>query len=360
MSEDVTLVIGGRQVSGWTEVRIGRGIERCPNDFELSITEAYPGNPLQATLVPGEECQLLAGGDLVLTGYVDRVRPRITKRQREIRVSGRGKCQDLVDCSAEWENGQISGSNALEVARKLAEPYGIEVAAAVDPGGPIPQFNLLLGETAWEIIERICRYRALIAYELPIGSLLLNQVATEVAASGFEEGVNVELGEVEYSIDERYSEIQVLRQNVDVLADTGDGGNLIATLPDPNVQRHRRLIVIAETVAQGMGQDVATQRGRWEVARRWGRAFRIEVTVDSWRDQAGQLWAPNTIVPVSLPSLKVPNTSWVIGDVTYKIDEGSGTVARVMIMPAQAFLPQPLPSLQGGFGDVLGGPGALS
>lgn len=43
MSDELTLSIGGRQLSGWTSTRVTHGIEHCPSDFEISMTERYPG-----------------------------------------------------------------------------------------------------------------------------------------------------------------------------------------------------------------------------------------------------------------------------------------------------------------------------
>jgi prophage tail gpP-like protein len=246
----------------------------------------------------------------------------------------------LVDCAAEWPNGQISGSSALQIAQQLAEPYAISVSATTaDVGDPIPQFNLILGETPFEIIERICRYRGLLAYEQPDGSLFLTQVGSTSAASGFTEGQNVEEAEAVYSMDGRFSEYQALLQSMQVFTDTGDGGNLIATVTDPGVKRHRRMVIITE--AGGGGQDVAKQRALWEAARRAGRANRVSVKTDGWRDSGGTLWTPNTLVSLVLPSLKLQQANWIIGEVTYVRGEG-GTTADLVIMPPAAFLPEPV------------------
>ncbi len=131
MSDDLTLTIGGRSISGWDSIRVTRGIERCPSDFDLSLTERFPGEASALVVQPGDACAVSIGGDLVVTGYVDQFHPSITPTSHMIRVSGRGKCQDLVDCSAEWPNGQISGSSALQIAQNLAKPYGISVSATV-------------------------------------------------------------------------------------------------------------------------------------------------------------------------------------------------------------------------------------
>jgi prophage tail gpP-like protein len=338
-SNDLTLVAGGRELSGWTSVRVSRGIERCPSDFDIEMTEKYPGQPFDITVQPGDECQVLIGDDLVITGYVDRVSPAYDPQNHSIRISGRSKCQDLVDCAAEWPGGQILASSALVIAQKLAQIYGITVSSTGDVGSVIPQFNLLLGETAYDVIERICRYRALLPYDAPDGNLVLGAVGTTQAANGFTEGINVERARATFSMDQRFSEYVAFLQSVDVFTDTGNGGNLLGIANDQGVTRHRRRVIIAE--AGGGGQDVAKQRANWEAARRYGRGYCVTLSTDSWRDVSGVLYTPNTLVPLELPTLKVTGKTWVIGDVTYARGD-AGTRAQLVIMPPEAFNPEPI------------------
>jgi prophage tail gpP-like protein len=53
------------------------------------------------------------------------------------------------------------------------------------------------------------------------------------------------------------------------------------------------------------------------------------------------LWTPNTLVPLWLPTLKLPDAVWLISEVTYHRDE-NGTTADLIIMMPEAFLPQPI------------------
>lgn len=342
-SDDLFLVIGNRKLSGWVGMRVTRGIERCPSDFEVTMTELFPGQARALVVQPGDPCQVLLGSDPVITGYVDRFIPSITATTHTITVSGRSKSADLVDCSAEWEGGQISGSSALEIAQKLAAPYGITVNAEVDTGAIIPQFNLTLGETGYTIIERIARYRGLLIYDLPDGSVTLAQAGNGKMASGVVQGKgddgNLLRATATYSSDQRFSTYDTFLMSVDTLSDLGDGGNLKATATDPGVNRHRQRDIIAES--GGGGLDVAIQRGLWEAARRAGRSYRIDVSVDSWRDRAGKLWTPNFTIPLELPMLKLPEASWLIGEVTFRKDN-FGTRADMIIMPRPAFLPEPI------------------
>lgn len=351
MADDLTLIVGGRLLSGWTSIRVTRGIERCPSDFDVVMTELYPEEVGAFVIQPGDACQVLLGSDLVMTGYVDRFVPSIDSGAHAIRVVGRGKCADLVDCDAEWPGGQISGSSVLEIARKLAAPYGVSLTGdasypisvstdVTDAGPPLHQFNLMLGEKAFEIIERLCRYAGLLAYDDPAGNLFLTQTGKVSAASGFKQGVNVQSASLEYAMDQRFSEVLAFIQNLDTFSDAGDNGNLVATVTDPNVPRHRRKVLIAESGDSGF--DVLKRRANWEVARRSGRSRRLQVRTDGWRDSAGKLYAPNSLVPVDFPALKLAPTTWLISEVTYKRDGQSGTTCELVIMPPDAFIPQPM------------------
>jgi prophage tail gpP-like protein len=289
-----------------------------------------------------------AGSDKLITGYVDRFIRGYDGRRHTVSVSGRGKTQDLVDCSAEWPTGQITGSNVLQIAQKLSMPYGIKVSCIGDPGTTIPQFNLTLGETAYDIIERICRWVGLLAYEDVDGNLILANTQTTKAANGFTEGDNVLSAHVVDAMDQRFSEYDAELLSLDVLGDAGQGGNLIGKATDPNVLRHRLTYLIAE--AGGGGQDVCLKRAKWEAARRAGRGRNAAIVTTGWRDSAGTLWTPNTVAPISLPNLHLDGVTWTIGEVTYRQGAG-GKTAELVQMDPSAYQPEPI-LLQPQFLDV--------
>ena len=343
--DELTLVCNGHKISGWQGIRVTRGIERMPGDFEISATERYPG-AADVPVQPGDTCKVLLGADLVLTGYVDQYIPQIQGSDHTIRIAGRGKCEDLIDCAAEWPGSQINGSTTLGIAQRIAKPYGITVSG--EKGLGITQIILMYGESAWEIIERMCRYSALLAVEQPDGNLLLTHVGTATHASGFAQGQNVEIAAIAYTMDQRYSEYVALMMSTNLYGDLGGGEFRLSTVKDPGCSRHRRRVIIAE--AQAGGQAVAIKRATWEMNRRAARSTAIRLTCDSWRDSAGKLWTPNMLAPVKLPALKLPSVSWVIGEVTYERDE-RGSRAHLVLMPAAAFAPEPI-SLMPVFADV--------
>jgi prophage tail gpP-like protein len=340
LDDELTLVVGGQAISGWQDVELTQGMEQIPNHFDIQLTERYSGEMNQAVVKRGDPCEVRLGADKVLTGFIDRYITTGDPSNMQVRIIGRGKTCDLVDCSAEWDGGQISGSNAAEIATKLCAAYGIKVRQVGDVGPAIPQFNFMLGQTPFEIIDSICRFAGLLFYENSDGDLVISGVGSEEAASGLAEGENVERASVTFAHDERFSEYHVYLMATQVLGDVGQGGNQLSVEKDPGVARNRKRFIIAEAPAGG--QDVSKRRAIWEATRRAGRGTLIDATVDSWRDSAGKLWAPNTHVPVALPSWRQPaGLKRVLSQVTFQRN-AKGSRARLILMPKTAFLPEPI------------------
>ena len=351
MIDDITLLVGpngGTRLSGWQSVRISAGIERCPRDFEISYTEHFPSNAIDVSVQPGDPCQVLIGSDVVLTGYVDKAPIEITPDAHGLRIMGRGRCQDLVDCSHELPLSQISGTSALDVAQKLAKPYGIKVTLAdgSNPGPPIPQINVMWTETPFNIIERVGHFAQLVAYEQPDGNLLLSQVNYNLKhASGIQMGKNIEHVSFIRTMDQRFSDYVVRIMSFTPWQDSYSTStkDVYDTEHDPGVPRHRMHAIILDAGLITLGiangeqiEDVAKRQGIWESNRRWGRSFVCQATIDNWRDSSGALWTPNKLVRIQAPQLKLNDFSYLLGDVVFRRDD-TGTHADLRLMPPQAF-----------------------
>ncbi|MEB0312208.1 hypothetical protein QN382_23455, partial [Pseudomonas sp. 10B1] len=75
MSEDLTVTIGTTAITGWTDIRVTRGIERVPSDFSIGMTELHPGELAEIGIEPGSACAVKLGDNLVVTGYIDHFIP---------------------------------------------------------------------------------------------------------------------------------------------------------------------------------------------------------------------------------------------------------------------------------------------
>ena len=354
-STDVlTLTVGNVSLTGWQRVSVTRPLAAIPASFSIEATEKYPNAP-DIDLKPGQPCTVKIGGDLVLTGYVDRYVSSISPAQHTIRIEGRSKSEDLVDCSAIVENTsagstptqglQILNGDAISIARQLAKPYNVEIKTSfTGPLPPIPQLNIMLGETAWEIIDRVTRYSELIPYDLPDGSLMFASVGTESMASGFTIGQNVESADVMFSMDQRYSQYEGhVISTMALGTDAGPNSPMVGEIvKDEEVPRFRKLYIVSEQTV--MGLPLAGKRAIWEMNRRKGQSYNLNVVTDAWRDAAGKLWEPNKLVPIAAPpaapAWKLADKHWLIGTVTYTRDE-SGQHAHLSLFPPEAFTVEP-------------------
>lgn len=344
MTDEVTLEINGKTISGWGAVRVTRGIERFPSDFDLSLMDHFPGNQNKQIVQDGNPCVVKFNNDLVITGYVDDWMPSINRARHDVRASGRGKCEDLVDCSAEWPNNVISNCTVPEIATRLASFYGISVGCDVSELQTVPQFTINWGESPQEIIDRASRWAALLYYDLPDGSLFLTRVGTKRAASGIAEGENVEEAYYRKSMADRFSDYVGVSLGISPISGWSPGSAYdsvtLATAKDPDASRmrYRKHIILVESTM--LAKDRAQSCIDWEMNRRYGRSRQLYATIDSWRDSAGKLWEPNTLIPVHLPTLDLANTELLIAEVTFIRDE-RGTHAQLILMPPAAFSVQP-------------------
>ena len=339
----VSVEVGGMSLAGWTRVSIVRGVERCPSSFSLEVTERYPTQPGSIAVQPGAPCVLKVGSDAVITGYVDRYEVEVSSRGHTVRLLGRSKCQDIVDCSALVSNCQVGLGPILTLATALCAPFGIDVSTITSGSRvvpTIPAFNVTLGETPYEIIETAARYAALLVYDDTDGNLVLSEVGQFAHASGFAEGVNAQGWDVSFSMDGRFSRYIAVLTALQNLSEFNNAGNLLGETDDLGVPRYRPMVIVSEQYVQG--QSLAVQRAAWEAQRRVGRSQVLTVRCDAWRDSAGTLWTPNNLAAISFPSVKLEiGTSWTVVEVEFSIDLESGTSATVMLMPPKALTVEP-------------------
>lgn len=327
------------EITGWTRLNITRGIERIPNSFDLHMSEKIPDlNYIEVS--EGDKCRVYIGDDLVLTGYIDRWIPIISDNQHILQVVGRGLCQDLVDCSAVYKGMQFVNMTAESIAKSLCEDFGITVNAEVETSSVTVQ-NINLGETPEAIISRVSRVAQVLFYEDENGNLVLSRERNDTVKGRLSQGVNVESATHVRSMDQRYSHYIVVNQSAQLTLDSSGGVSNIGyyVVKDESITRYRPLYIIPEDGDAGF--VTAEKRAIWEKNRRYARSNMVRVTVTDWRDISGILYRPNTQVQVNIPKLKIEWANWLIGEVTYRMDE-TGTRCDLLVMPIGAFTPEPI------------------
>lgn len=335
----VTLHVNGQIYEGWTDVTLTRSLRTASSSFELSLTEKWPGRTNQWRIMRGDAVTLELDAELALTGYVDIFAPAFDAKTHAVRVSGRSKTCDLVDCAALVKGGQFKGYTLAAIARALAAPFGIEVVAG-DTGAPFPDVQIQPGETCFEVIDRLCRLRAFLASDNARGDLVL----TRAGAGGFGragalvEGRNIVAGSGNLSHAGRFSEYIVRGQQ----AGNDDLSGPQASQPqarvtDAAVKRYRPNLILAEAPGGIADMDL---RARWQQRFAAADGTTANVTVQGWRDDAGRRWDIGNLTAVDSPTLGL-QMDMLIDEIALK-QSNEGSASELSLVPPDALTPEPV------------------
>lgn len=365
------LSVDGRIYAGWTEVRVSRGMDRAAGDFTLSVAERWPGQAEDWPILTFAPVEIRFGADLVLTGYVDRVSPSLSAGGREVKVSGRSKTADLVDCTPVDVGTEFRRATLPAIARALAQPFGIEVVEEVPAGEPFALEAVERTDTAWATIERLARMRGVLATDDAAGRLVLTRTASRRASGALVQGRNVEAASAQINVVKRFSDYIVLSQQPGAAAldregdgDTedeeeaerpgaGSAPGIEAVARDPDVPRFRPRVLRAE--GNGGAAD-ARARAKWAASTARGQALQASVTVAGWRQPDGRLWQANELVKVVIPYLRLDH-EMIIMEITHLLSPSSGRTTELTLCPPEALTPEPeaAPARASGGGATAGG-----
>jgi len=363
----VTVRLGGIDYDGWHAVSVQRGLEQAAAQFSCSVSERTTGSPMEPwVLRPGSPCSIYLDGELVVTGYIDTYMPRYDAHSHGVEIRGRSRTADFVDGAAIVPGGQFKQLSLLEIAERLAAPFGLSVAPSagmatesarpspdfVGPMPPLQDVQVQQGETCHALLERLARLQGLLITDTADGQLALTRVGSGVAVTALVQGDNILGASAELDASQRYSEYTVKgqRANTDDREDrTGAapavGGRetqappsaagdsvraCIGAVLDSFVGRYRPWLLTAETQAD----DAMCQlRAAWEARRRAGHSTRASVVVAGWRQvPGGPLWDVNLLVPVMSPWLGIDRVL-LVSSVEFRKDDGGSTTRLELTLP---------------------------
>lgn len=333
------VVIGSSQYRDWTKVSVKRSLKGGASTFNLEVTEATAVPPFtaQRRIKPGDSCTVLLDGILAVTGSVDAVSYDYDDNSHRVSISGRSKTADPVDSSAELKGGgQVKNKKLDEIAKEAMQPFGVTVKAETDTGDPFPNEQVWPGETAFDFVERLARQRGVLVHDDRDGNMVLSRGPAGGAVAELIEGVNIEKAGAQHRMDERHSEYTVKGQRKGDDQVNGErAAHVTASVKDEFVKRHRPLVVLAEDFT-----DIkdARLRADWEMTHRAGKSVSARVEVVGWTRAAGSLWDAGELYLLDSPMLAI-NRDMACQDVEWTIDNQSGTMTRMSLVPPEALDP---------------------
>lgn len=335
----VTLGVGGHDYAGWKNVSISAGIERQARDFSLGITWQWPGSgPVPIRIRQGELVELRIGQDLLLTGYVFSTPISYDSQTITLKVSGRSRTADLVDCAAVNQPGQWRGQSVQNIVAAIAGEYGIKVIndAVISLG--IEDHTIEPGETAFESIDRLLTLSRLFSTDDGRGRLVIASPGSAGrAVDTLELSKNIKAGETNLDFSNVFSEYISRGQRSGTDDSYGaEASEIEARIVDERITR-RRVKVIQQSGQ--LSSAIARDRVEWERASAVGKALAVSYTLQGWRQSNGELWRHNMLVRVVDPLIGF-DRDMLISEISYELSD-QGTTAKISVAPPEAFLPEP-------------------
>lgn len=322
----VQLRVSGRLFGGWKSARVVRSIESFAGVFELELGGG-------ATIVEDEVCTLLYNGVPLVTGFVEATEESISSGDHSLRVSGRDRTGDLLDSSYLGPPWAFARAPVERVAATIAAPFGVSVALQPGVTAEVPQRVAVdPGETAYEVIERVCRLAAVLPTATATGGILLTRAGAVRAATALVLGRNVLSLSVSRNRSGLFARYVVRGQE----ADSHRAAS--AEARDVTVPRSARALLVRPEGAVTI--RTARTRAQWEVAVRRGRATRATASVLGWAQEDGTLWEPNRLVRVDAAKLRLPGEMLIV-ECTYELSAQAGLTTSLSLALPDAFLVDP-------------------
>lgn len=269
----------------------------------------------------------VSGGDLLLTGHVEKRSASVRGDEKELTISGRSKTGDLVDSSHAHSTGEMRKKTAKAMVEELTKPFGIKVET--DANLPIRALaRLRPNETIFAFAERLARVDRVGLTDTPEGNLKIAGPPSKMHAGGLIAGAAwPAISDYSGVLDDskRFKEYKTKAQAPDGYAPPEL--EIEEKAQDQGVSRPRLRVI---TPPEQIDKDEARKRAKHHRDRAAGKGTTASVTVIGWRDVAGRLWTPGWLVPAMLPEVGIEQVM-MIKSVAFKqsADKTEATIELV-------------------------------
>ena len=332
---DIALHVGTLIHRGWEEILITRDMASLAHSFQVMVTDKWGGLKDRAPIKPGQSCQLLVDGELLISGYIDIVRKNYDAKSHSITIAGRSKAGDLVDCSSEGIT--YNQQTLLRLVQLLSEPFGIGVTADVDYGGKFKSASIGGGETFYEFFVRMAQIRAVFITSTPTGDLIITRAGRNRIKTALKLGSNIRSSTGHFDHSKRFSSYLVRSQMDRVIFSAAKELFQQGLSKDDSIKRHRP--TVRESHYPGSQLEDKVQAD-WQRNVAFGLSQEITYTVSGWRHADG-LWNYNELVPIEDEFMGI-NEALLIRSVEFILD-AQGTRTKLNVVRPELFDLIPLP-----------------
>lgn len=288
-AEVVTLVVGGMPYTAWKSMSVKYTFGSQEITFEIVASDEAPDLMSNAwRFEPGTPCQLLATGTLLVDGFINDLDIHFNEQAHELRVAGRSKSQDAVDCSVDHGTHEWKKKSLDQIANDTGNNTRFR---ATEKLPPIDVVRANPGEKVAKFVDRHARSHGVFATAQRDGTVAIGKGGKERHAGAIVEGINLKRARVKFSDRDRHEKVKVKSQrakghgkaNTRIKEEATDGGarkgRVLRFMPDHHMDKGR-----AKTRAE-QARD-----------KRIGESVHFNATLVGFRDEGGELWTVGKLV----------------------------------------------------------------
>lgn len=338
--EVAVIVAAGQRYQCWQQVEVFRDYREIVSEIRLAVAEIgdFKGGWKSMRLKPGDECQAYLAGRLVATGRVSVRQAAYDATTHGVRFIVQSKVADLANGTVEAKPGQYRKYTLEQIANSVLGPFGIKFSINGAPDGADKVFDRVsvqVGETPFELIERLCRMRNLHMVDDHRGNIVAQRGAGPLVAD-LTEGGNIVSAQMIWREDQAVDRIKATGAMPGNNAAWGDDARAnAATATNPAFNRYRPLVIVAEQ--PGDKRDMQ-MRADHEVDVNVGGMMSVEVRVQGWLRDGSRLWIEDIGKSVSVYSPMLfpqDRLTLAIQSVTHAQNDKDGTSTTLgLVLPS--------------------------
>jgi len=326
---EVALLIEGSRFRFWDNMRITRSIDAIDTvEFGAPFDSTAAG--MRATFQPFsyKPVEITVGGELLFSGTMVSVDPVIGSESITIAASAYSLPGVLNDCTPPASSFPIefNGQDLRGIATAIAGDFGIAVEFSDGPGPVFERVACDPGKKALAFLVELAQQRNLIVTNNAAGALVFfRPAAVGPPVARLRQGDSPVLSVTpSFSPQQYYSHVTGIEPVV-----VGSEGSQY-TVKNPRLAGVLRPISFAARDAEGGDVREAVES---KAARMFGAMAAYSVSVSTWRDSLGSIWAPDTIVTLEAPDAMVYSAfSFIIRSVSFDRDGFSETATLDLVI----------------------------
>lgn len=340
--DEVAIIINGERFRYWTQIKINDSIDSVTTvDFVAPFEHEAPGfkeafKPFNFTPV-----EVTVGGVRKFKGLMVVVNPQVSGNSRTLSISCYSLPGTINDCNPSPSTYPIEykGLRLSDIASKILKPFGFKAEFLADEGAPFEKVSCGVSAKPWSFLTTLAGQRNLILTDDSNGDLIFLESIQEgnpiaVLGQGSPPVIAVTPS---FEPQKYYSDVTGIEPPSAGL----DGSKY--TVKNPRLKGIVRPYVF--TVQDTKGGDVK-KTVEVKAARMFANMVSYNLSVNTWRDPAGNLWESNTTIKLTAPDAMIyQEYEFLIRNVSFNMTKDKKTAVLTLVLPGvfRGEIPEALP-----------------